>query len=138
MQQTLIFQPVFLLVALTLAMYMRLVTARMSAVKRKEVSPKYFRLLQGEGPPDQAAAIDRNVVNLFELPVLFYAAVLVAFVTQQVDMWTLGLAWFFAISRCLHSAIHIGSNHVMNRLKVFFLGYGALIAFWIILAFRLI
>lgn len=138
MEQTLIFQPVFVLVALTLLMYMHLIMQRTAAVKNKEISPRYFRVLQGDTQPEKVAAADRNIINLFELPVLFYSAVVIAYVTNTVDNWLLGLAWVFAVSRVVHSAIHVTSNHVMNRLRVFFLGYAALIAFWVVLAWRLI
>lgn len=138
MQQSLIFQPVLVLVALTLVMYARLVFARMAAVKNKQVSAKYYRLLQGDTQPDKVAAMDRNIVNLFELPVLFYAAALVAYVTASVDAWLLALAWLFALSRVAHSVVHTTSNQVMQRLKLFVVGYLALIAIWAMLAWRLI
>jgi hypothetical protein len=138
MQQNLIFYPLLVMVALTFVTYVRLVLARTKAVNNKEISAKYFRLLQGGQQPDQVQALDRNVINLFELPVLFYAACVVAFVTQSVDGLTLALAWVFAASRVGHTVIHTGGNHVMHRLRIFVLGFVALLAMWVVLALRII
>ncbi len=71
-----------------------------------------------------------NFRNLFEVPVLFYALVLMVFHLGMVDIWFLGLAWGFAGFRVLHSVIHCSYNHVPHR----FAAYGiACLALWIML-----
>ena len=138
MNQALIFQPMLLMVALVFVMYLHLIRSRFAAVKSRELPPKYFRLLRGDAQPEQVEAIDRNLINLFELPVLFYAAVLTAYVSQSVDGLLLTLAWVFAISRVVHSVIHVTANNVMHRLRTFVLGFLSLAAFWLILGWRLV
>jgi hypothetical protein len=61
-------------------------------------------------------------MNLFELPVLFYALCLALYVTEQVDGVYLGLAWAFVVLRALHSAIQLFYNRVMHRFLAYFAG----------------
>lgn len=75
-----------------------------------------------------------NFRNLFELPVLFYAATLAALATGAVDAILVGLAWAFVGFRCLHSLVHCGYNRVMHRFLAYLLASLALWAMWIRLA----
>lgn len=71
-----------------------------------------------------------NFRNLFELPVLFYAALLFAQL-QSVDsppLWW--LAWTFVVLRIAHSGIHCSYNRVMHRFVVYVLGGCTLWAMW--------
>jgi hypothetical protein len=79
-----------------------------------------------------------NFRNLFELPVLFYLALVVAVQTAQVGMVTLALAWAFVALRVGHSAIHCTYNKVIHRFYVYFVGGVALWTLWAVLAFGLI
>jgi hypothetical protein len=79
-----------------------------------------------------------NFRNLFETPTLLYLALVVAFLTAQVNVLTLTLAWLFVASRYVHSAIHCGSNRIRYRLPVFFFGCVVLWVFWGVLAFGLL
>ena len=60
-----------------------------------------------------------NFQNLFELPVLFYAAVLVLYVTNQVDKVHVLCAFGFFTLRIAHSAVHCTYNHIMQRFIVY-------------------
>lgn len=79
-----------------------------------------------------------NFRNLFEVPTLLYLALVVAFVTAQVNGLTLTLAWLFVASRYVHSAIHCGGNRIRYRLPAFFFGCIVLWVFWGVLAFGLL
>ena len=59
------------------------------------------------------------MVNLLELPLLFYLAVIIAFVTGQSGTVLLTLAWLYVLLRLLHSFVHLGSNVVLWRFRVF-------------------
>lgn len=137
MEQKLIFYPMLMMVLLTLVAYVTLIRARYRAFDNKEVQAGYFKALQGEAP-DHLVAAGRNVMNLFELPVLFYAAVLTAYVTQTVDVTLLVIAWGFTISRCVHSYIHLGRNHVQKRMNAFVASAVAVVLMWLVLAWRLV
>jgi hypothetical protein len=79
-----------------------------------------------------------NFRNLFEMPVLFYAAVLTATVTNMTSIVLLVLAWGYVLARALHSAIHCTHNTVMQRFYAFLTSTLLLLAMWIVIAFHLI
>ncbi|MEE8076849.1 MAG: MAPEG family protein [Candidatus Binatia bacterium] len=59
--------------------------------------------------------------NLFELPVLFYAGCIVAFVTGTVDTLLVGTAWLFVLTRYVHSYFHLTAqlqHRFMRRVDV--------------------
>ena len=56
------------------------------------------------------------------MPVLFFVLTLALFARGSVDLLALAIAWLFVASRLVHSYIHIGSNYVPNRTRVFTVG----------------
>tara|TARA_B100001287_G_scaffold439_1_gene385 strand:- start:656 stop:1051 length:396 start_codon:yes stop_codon:yes gene_type:complete len=64
--------------------------------------------------PASAAQItkqaDRNLINLFEFPILFYAICVVLYVTGKVDAYFVVLAYWFVGLRVAHSLYHIFIN----------------------------
>lgn len=79
-----------------------------------------------------------NFRNLFEVPTLFYLALVVAFLTAGVNTLTLILAWLFVALRYVHTAIHCGGNRLRYRLPVYFASCIVLWVFWIVLAIGLL
>ena len=79
-----------------------------------------------------------NFRNLFEIPVLFYVAVLTIYVTGQTNALYLLLAWGFVLARYVHSAIHCTSNIVMRRFYAFLASNVFLVSIWLCLAYQLI
>lgn len=79
-----------------------------------------------------------NFRSLFEVPVLLYLALVVAFVTNQVTATTLALAWVFVVSRYVHSAIHCTYNRVRHRFAIYFSGCLVLWLLWGMLAIGLL
>ena len=55
----------------------------------------------------------RNLVNLFEFPVLFYIACILIFVSNNVDLHYIQLAYSYVYLRVLHSLYHIFFNHLI-------------------------
>tara|TARA_B100002019_G_scaffold231150_1_gene204714 strand:+ start:189 stop:617 length:429 start_codon:yes stop_codon:yes gene_type:complete len=53
---------------------------------------------------------DRNLTNLFEFPILFYAISIVLYVTGKVDSYFVLLAYWFVGLRVAHSVYHIFIN----------------------------
>jgi hypothetical protein len=76
----------------------------------------------------------RHYSNLLELPVLFYAACLTAYVLGAVSGWTLAFAWAYTTARTVQSAIHMTYNNPAHRGLGFVLGVLSLLALWINLA----
>jgi len=124
--------PVFAMVALTIFCMVRLGMLRWAAVGRGEVDPRFFSLFRGYEEPVKLAAYSRHISNLFETPVLFYAIILVAFVTGQTGILLLGLAWIFVALRFIHSYVHLTSNVVIVRFRVFGASMLVLSALWVI------
>ena len=64
--------------------------------------------------PASAAQItkqaDRNLINLFEFPILFYAICVVLYVAGKVDSYFILLAYWFVGLRVAHSLYHIFIN----------------------------
>ena len=74
-----------------------------------------------------------NLVNLFEIPVLFYVALIILYVTDFSSVFYLVLAWAFVLLRYAHSLIHVTYNRVMHRFAVYFAGTLLLWVIWAIL-----
>jgi hypothetical protein len=81
-----------------------------------------------------SANASNNLKNLFELPVLFYLAVLLSMVLMIQDPVLVVLAWVFAVFRVIHSLIHCTYNTVMHRFIAYAISCLALILMWLRLA----
>ncbi len=127
-----ILYPVFAMMALTMFCMVRLGLLRWVAVRRGEIDPRYFSLFRGYEEPEKLAAYSRHVVNLFEAPLLFYVIVLIAFATGQSGIWVPGLAWAYVGLRFLHSYVHLTSNVVLIRFRIFVFSMLTLSALWAI------
>ena len=66
--------PMFFMVMLTFVILVFTLRIRLAPVRRGGVSLSYYSMFQGEETPDLVIKTRRNVANLFEVPVLFYAA----------------------------------------------------------------
>ena len=97
----------------------RLAQMRFAAAASGRVDPRYYKVFKGEGEPPELAAASRNVVNLYEMPTLFYAGTAIAFAGGQSGALLVGLGWAYFALRCLHTAIHVTANKVMWRFRVF-------------------
>jgi hypothetical protein len=127
--QSLIFLPVLVLVALTLIAFVRMGVGRANAMK-SGLDANYYRAHQGTPEPEAAAAGARHWDNLFELPTLFYAGCLTAFVLGAVTGWTLLFAWGFVVFRVVQSLIHMTYNNPAHRGGAFVLGVLFVFALW--------
>jgi hypothetical protein len=134
---TAILWPAVAMAGLTFLVWVRLYHLRLGEMARKRIDAQ-----------DLAAAADSvrllldtrasdNFRNLFELPVLFYAGVLLAAQLGVSDTVSLALAWAFVGLRAVHSVVHCSYNHVMTRFVAYALATLVLIAFWVRLALAL-
>ena len=125
--------PAFALVALTLLSVARLARMRFAAASAGRVDPRYYKVFKGEGEPQELAAASRNVINLHEMPTLFYAGTAIAFAAGESGALLVGLGWAYVAMRALHSAIHLSTNRVMWRFRAFFASWIVLLAYWAVL-----
>ena len=137
MDARLIFWPAVAMAALTFAVAVRMFVVRVGQIKREQIKLQSIALSAQLAARLTDSAPADNFRNLFELPVLFYVALVIAFLTAQVDALTLGLAWAFVATRFVHSAIHCGYNRVRHRFYAFIGGFFVLAALWAVLAFGL-
>ncbi|MES9817280.1 MAG: MAPEG family protein [Candidatus Thiodiazotropha sp.] len=138
MNQDLIFPPVFALIALTLGVGIWLGKLRFAAVKRGDLNPRYYELNRGGKLPGYLAKVSHNYDNLLALPILFYVAAIMLFVTAKVEIAQIVMAWVFVTSRYVHSYIHTTYNNVRHRMKAFMLGVVTLIGMWCLFFVRTI
>ena len=130
--------PALAMALLTFAVWLRLFFTRIPEMKRERIHPQSIALsAQAATRLSDTRAAD-NFRNLFELPVLFYAALFVAALTGQVTPATLALAWIFVALRVVHSAIHCGYNKVMHRFYAYAAGGWVLWAMWALIGWRLL
>lgn len=125
--------PAFALFALTMLQVVRLARMRFAAAREGRVDPRFYKLYRGDGEPPQLAAQSRNVVNLYEMPTLFYAGTAIAVAAGQSGVLLAGLGWAYVALRGLHTAIHVTSNKVMWRFRAFAASWLVLVAYWAVL-----
>jgi hypothetical protein len=132
-----IFLPAFAMVALTLVVWLRMYTVRIAQMKRERIHPQAVATsAQAAARLTDSRAAD-NFRNLFELPVLFYLALVVAAVSGLATDVTLALAWLFVLLRVVHSAIQCSYNKVMHRFQAYLAGSVVLWVLWAWLAYLL-
>jgi hypothetical protein len=128
--------PVLAQVLLTLTMFIVLGARKAKAVKTGEVNRKQAALNNRVWPED-VVKVSNNIANQFEVPVLFYVLCLVLYSINAVGIVAIVLAWLFALSRFAHAYVHIGSNYVPTRLRLFMLGCFVLISMLLQTAWQL-
>ena len=111
--------PCLTLIALTLFIVFRMGILRHRAIRRGDIHPGFFSLYRGYEEPETLAAYSRHVTNLYEAPVLFYVVCVIAFVTEQNSSVLLALAWAYVGLRFIHSYVHLTSNVVLLRFRLF-------------------
>lgn len=138
MDARLMYWPAVAMAALTFIVWLYMYFRRIAQMKRERIHPQAVATsAQATARLTDSAAAD-NFRNLFELPVLFYLAVVVAAQTAQVTTVTLGLAWAFVVLRIAHSAIQCTYNKVIHRFYVYVSGAAVLWLLWGVLAVGLL
>lgn len=133
-----IYLPGLAMAGLTFVVWWRMYFMRIGQMKRERIHPqKVATSAQSAALLTDSRAAD-NFRNLFELPVLFYLALVVADRAGLVDGVSVGLAWLFVGLRVAHSAIHVTYNRVMHRFAAYVAGGLALWALWAYLGWGLL
>lgn len=76
----------------------------------------------------------RNLSNQFELPVLFYAACISLYVTGGAGTAAVVLAWVFVLARIIHAYVHVTSNRILIRRRLFIVSLVINLGQWLLLA----
>ena len=127
--------PLLVQVLLTFGVWIYLFAWRIPEIRRKGIDPQHLRDRAAAHAllPDSANA-SNNLKNLFELPVLFYIAVLLSLLLMIQDRLLVQLAWGFVALRVVHSVIHCTYNNVNHRFAAYALSCLFLLFMWIRLA----
>ena len=117
-----IFLPVLVQILLTIAGFMLLGVRKAKAIKAGEVDSTKTAL-DNDAWPDYVVMVSNNMRNQFQVPVLFYVLCFMFYSINAVTTTVLYLAWAFVISRIIHAYIHMSSNYVPARFRVFTIGF---------------
>jgi hypothetical protein len=129
--------PVFVQIALTFVLLVRMGTVRVASLKHGKVKLRDVALNQNNWPPD-VMQVGNSLNNQFQLPVLFYVLTGLALFTRKADLLFVILSWVFVISRIVHAGIHITSNNVTQRFAAYTVGLAILLLMWVIFAVQIL
>jgi len=127
--------PMFVQVGLTFVLLFWMQALRLRAIRAGQVDPQMVRLREPNWPP-RVMQIANAFHNQLELPMLFYVVVLLALITETLDVVLLILSWMFVLARLVHAYVHVTSNRLDRRTGVFGVGALALLLMWVIVIAR--
>jgi hypothetical protein len=129
--------PLFVQVVLTFVLLFWMGGLRYRAIRLGQVDPEKVRLREPHWPA-RVLQIANAYHNQLELPVLFYVVMLLAMMTETLDVIVYLLAWMFVLARLAHAYIHVTSNRLDRRTGVFGVGAIALLLMWVIVIARIL
>ncbi len=121
MTSELILWPVLGQILMSQLLYIPLVKRKFAAVRNKQVDRKKASL-NPDAWTEDVQKVNNNLRNQFETPILFIALCLIFYVTEQVGIAVVVLAWLYVASRLAHMAVHITTNYVPLRMRFFGIG----------------
>jgi hypothetical protein len=107
-------------------LYVWLTVARQRAVRSGQIESSCFVL--GRDEPLEVARITRNLANQFELPLIFYALVVLLIALGQVALFDVVAAWVFVAGRVAHTLVQTLTDNVPLRGQVFTINFLAVVA----------
>ena len=108
-------------IGLVCFLYAWLTVARKRAVDRGEA--EYSSFVLGRDEPLHVARITRNLANQFELPVIFYALVVLLVALGRETMFDVIAAWVFVAGRIIHTLVQTLTDNVRLRGQVFMINF---------------
>lgn len=123
-------------VLLTIAILVLMGRERVPRVLSGEINPADVAV-ERTAYPLKARLLSNNFDNQFQLPVLFYVAVLLAL--SVAPSWVdVVFAWLFIALRYAHAIIHVTTNRLHRRFAAYTAGLAVLSLFWLWLVLRLV
>jgi hypothetical protein len=129
--------PLFAEVLLTFGLLIWMGYQRQLAYRSGATHPRDIALREANWPKPALAAAN-SFSNQFELPVLFYVVIIVAWMTRTADLIFVVLAWIFVLARIGQAYVHNTSNEVMVRGKIYAVGALALLVMWLMVILRVL
>ena len=136
MENTTILQPVFVQVVLTFFLMLWMAKERLGAIRDGTVQ----RGQPGTRPVwvGRAGYVSNAYHNQLEAPMLFYAVVAFAMMTNAIDWKLTALAWAYVGFRVLQASIHTTYNNILHRFLAFLAGNVVLMIMWLLLAMHVL
>jgi hypothetical protein len=129
--------PLFVQVALTFVLLGLTGYSRVASVRRGETKIRDIALGQPNWP-ERITKVGNSYNNQFQLPMLFYVVVILAYTLRAGDLVFVILSWVFVATRLGHAYVHVTSNRVGRRFNAFAGGFAVLVVMWIIVAIRIL
>src|SRR5215472_4287204 len=126
--------PMVALAGLTFAVLLLIPYKRFRAGFKGMVTARDFKYGESERVPPDVTLPNRNLMNLLEVPMLFYVACVTLYATHHVDNAAVGLAWAYVALRAVHSVVHLTYNRVRHRLAAYAASTVVLAMLWVRLA----
>jgi len=124
--------PIAFYVLYIFALFLIVAFLRIRGVKSGAIALEYFTTYTGSLPPERMVVLGRHYDNQFQVPLLFLVSCVAALhLPAGRDVLAVSLSWGFIASRLLHTAVHLGSNHIVHRLMAYALGWLLLMALWL-------
>ena len=123
--------PILALVTLTFGVWVYMYVRRIGEMRRKRIDAQQLDTREhAQGLLTDSSVVADNLKNLFEMPVLFYAALLLAMVLMIQDVLLVQLSWAFVVLRFIHSLVHCTYNRVMHRFSAYVVSSILLMLIW--------
>lgn len=126
-----ILYPMAALVMWTFAVVALVLIVRIRAGRQGRITIRDLSLGESPQVPADVALLNRNFMNLLEMPVLFYVACLTLYVTKTADGTAVILAWLYVALRLCHSLVHITYNNVVHRASAYAASTVVLLVLWV-------
>lgn len=110
--------PMLMLMLLVIFLFGLLAVRKVRAKNAKLVDLKKTAL-DNSAWNDEVVVVSNNIANQFETPILFYALCLLVMQLGVSDTLFISLAWLYVGLRYLHAYVHISSNYIPVRMKIF-------------------
>lgn len=131
--------PLLIQVLLTFVVWHRMYFCRIAEMHKKNIKAQQIDTrANGKAVLTDSAASADNFENQFEMPVLFYLAIVLALMLLIQDYVLVVFAWLFVLLRIVHSFIHTTYNNVMHRFVVYIASCAALFILWVRLAWQIL
>jgi hypothetical protein len=123
--------PVLALVGLSFLVMLGILVTRAADLIMGTKPIAYYEDFDGVGASVAVMRPTRQLVNLFEFPVLFYAATAILVGAALQDDLLLELCWAYAVLRWAHAISHLAWNRLWLRTPLFAASNLVLLSIWV-------
>ena len=115
-----IFVPMYYMVLLTASVFLlsTLIRFKNVLVDKSHTGSELMKIPLPASAAQITKQADRNLINLFEFPILFYAICIVLYISGKVDDFSILLAYWFVGLRVAHSLYHIFINGFIGEMPL--------------------